>query len=1191
MQLKEMYEKPIDRDIKGVIKVGQDDNENIKQELEEYVLTDEIYKYINDFYDSYKKSLVDYTDKMGVWISGFFGSGKSHFLKILSYLLENKYVDNKYAVEYFNEKIKDPMLIADMRKSSDITTDVILFNIDSKSESQFKSSRDAILKVFNKVFDEMQGYCGSLPWVADMERQMVKENVYDKFKEEFYKESGSLWEESREDIFYEEDSVIASLMNTRNMSEESARNWFNKAEENYTLSIEKFAKRVSQYLESKGNNHHVVFLVDEIGQYIGDDSQLMLNLQTVVEDLGTYCGGKCWVIVTSQQDIDSITKVKGNDFSKIQGRFNTRLSLSSSNVDEVIKKRLLSKNQGAKDSLQILYDKNSSILKNLITFTSDTAEMKTYQDYKDFSEIYPFIPYQFNLLQKVFEGVRTHGASGKHISEGERSLLGAFQESAVKYNNQEIGTLIPFNTFYDTIETFLDGTIKSVVNKAKDNDRLKEFDVEVLKLLFLLKYVKEVRPNLENIATLMVKNIDEDKIELKKNIQSSLNRLIRETLVQKNGELYIFLTDDEQDINNEINNISIEISETINKVGEIVFEEIYKNNKFRYSPKRDFSFNKYIDSTSYGLANNEIGIRIITPYNDLDDMSEQDLRMLSARENNVIIKLANDTTFLEEIESSLKIERYMRLNSALKSNSNIEAIKLVKAGEKNERRERANLLLRELIRTSDIYVNNEKLDIKEKNPEERINDALRSLVDIVYSKLGYIKKSITSTKEIVDILLNDNNQVTINSLNENPNKNAVDEINRYIERQSIGNNSITVKSVINHFIKAPFGWSDLDIEGIIAYLFKNQNIKMEFGGENLSANDKNVTNYITKRDNLEKTKIKTRVSVPDNHIKAAKNISNLVFNTTITKFDEDSVMIDFKDTLKDNLNYIKQLLEQYRRFNYPGKKILERGQELIEDVLSYKEPVSFFKTVNSLKGDFEDYGDDVADVLSFFKQGNPQKKNFETAIDRIEHSKENMSYLDEEAKELIQQMKNIMNMESPYKKIHELPIIIDKYNDKLVELYESEAKKVRPIIKSHQEEVLNYLKQFDFYDEFKSKYFDRFEKLNDELDSVRRFSDIVAIPDKSDRIKNQSIKEIDMEYRNRMPEEILDDEDDCGGGSAVLVKEETKSVVKEVILIAKSSIIPYQPVIKNREDIDILIKAIETKLEKELEENGEFKLV
>ncbi len=97
------------------------------------------------------------------------------------------------------------------------------------------------------------------------------------------------------------------------------------------------------YIDRKGNNHHVVFLVDEIGQYIGDDSKLMLNLQTVTEELGKECMGKAWVIVTSQQDIDSITKVKGNDFSKIQGRFDTRLSLSSANVDAVIKKRILEK--------------------------------------------------------------------------------------------------------------------------------------------------------------------------------------------------------------------------------------------------------------------------------------------------------------------------------------------------------------------------------------------------------------------------------------------------------------------------------------------------------------------------------------------------------------------------------------------------------------------------------------------------------------------------------------------------------------------------------------------------------------------------------------------------------------------------------------------------------------------------------
>ena len=111
MEIKKMFAKPIDRDLKGVIKVGQDDDANIRQELEEYVVTRELQKHFRDFFDSYKRGINGNTDAMGVWISGFFGSGKSHFLKILSYLLENKVVDGKTALEYFeeDEKIKDRM--------------------------------------------------------------------------------------------------------------------------------------------------------------------------------------------------------------------------------------------------------------------------------------------------------------------------------------------------------------------------------------------------------------------------------------------------------------------------------------------------------------------------------------------------------------------------------------------------------------------------------------------------------------------------------------------------------------------------------------------------------------------------------------------------------------------------------------------------------------------------------------------------------------------------------------------------------------------------------------------------------------------------------------------------------------------------------------------------------------------------
>ena len=101
MNIGQMFYKPIDRDLKGVIKVGQDDNLNIRQELEEYVVTRELQKHFRDFFDSYKKGIIGNTDKMGVWISGFFGSGKSHFLKILSYLLANKIVEGKSALDYF----------------------------------------------------------------------------------------------------------------------------------------------------------------------------------------------------------------------------------------------------------------------------------------------------------------------------------------------------------------------------------------------------------------------------------------------------------------------------------------------------------------------------------------------------------------------------------------------------------------------------------------------------------------------------------------------------------------------------------------------------------------------------------------------------------------------------------------------------------------------------------------------------------------------------------------------------------------------------------------------------------------------------------------------------------------------------------------------------------------------------------
>ncbi len=769
MEMKKMFAKPIDRNLKGVIKVGQDDDVNIRQELEEYVVTRELQKHFRDFFESYKRGINGTTDAMGVWISGFFGSGKSHFLKILSYLLENKVVEGKTALEYFeeDEKIKDRMVLADMRLAASVSTDVVLFNIDSKGEQNGKQDKDAIVSVFLKVFNEMQGFCGAIPFLADLERNLSENGRFEEFKEKFEESYGIEWTEARNDFDFIQDDVVEVLADMDFMSEDAARNWCEKATGEYNISIERFADMVRKYIDCKGNNHHVVFLVDEIGQYIGDDSKLMLNLQTVTEDLGTACKGKAWIIVTSQQDIDSITKTKGNDFSKIQGRFDTRLSLSAANVDQVIKERILKKNETAKETLTTYYDTKETIIKNLILF-NDGIEKKLYTDKNNFSEVYPFIPYQFNLLGSVLTSIRTHGASGKHLSEGERSMLALFKESAVHVKNDEIGTVVPFHMFYDALEQFLDHSHKSVIIKALDNEYLNPdhtedcFDVNVLKTLFMIKYVKEIKANIENITSLMVSHIDDDRMALAAKVQDALKRLARQTLIQKNGEIYVFLTDEEQEINRAIISQHVESTEVTAKVSELIFDGLFDEKKYRYSEHNGryaFAFNQIVDDKPHKAnQNHEITLKILTP--DSDEIGDEiTMKLLSAQQSkSVLVVLPEDRAFLDEIRSALQIEKFIRLD-AMNTVTKYEQIKEAKKVELRERNGAAKLFLQEALKSAVIYVNGDRVQSSGKDVSARINDALGKLVAAVYHKLPYIDTPMSEAD--IRKLFQENKQISI----------------------------------------------------------------------------------------------------------------------------------------------------------------------------------------------------------------------------------------------------------------------------------------------------------------------------------------------------------------------------------------------------------------------------------------------
>ena len=169
MLIKNLFERDIFRPINGVVKADQLDDSSVWQELDEFVITRELDQHFRKFISWYLESVdqgknPDSTGKMGIWISGFFGSGKSHFLKVLSYLLHNRTHTNngqsKQAVDFFESKVKDAMLFGDIKRAVVANTDVILFNIDSKADHGSSTGRDLILRVFLKVLNELQGYSG-----------------------------------------------------------------------------------------------------------------------------------------------------------------------------------------------------------------------------------------------------------------------------------------------------------------------------------------------------------------------------------------------------------------------------------------------------------------------------------------------------------------------------------------------------------------------------------------------------------------------------------------------------------------------------------------------------------------------------------------------------------------------------------------------------------------------------------------------------------------------------------------------------------------------------------------------------------------------------------------------------------------------------------------------------------------------
>ena len=1162
MQIRDMFKDDINRNINGVIQVEQEEKDVVYQEIKEYVVTSELKKHFVSFFDVYSDSFVHPTNDMGVWITGFFGSGKSHFLKMLSYLLENKEVNGTPTIEYFRDKFDDELTFMNVEKSTSVPTETILFNIDV--EGSINKDDTAVLRVFATVFYNHLGFYGKDLKVAFLEKFIFKQGKYDEFKRVFKEINGESWEDTRNTMVFFEDDVVETMVKVLGISETAARNWFNGTEE-VNLSAGQLVDEIKEYVDSKPAGFRLLFMIDEAGQYIGTNGSMLLNLQSITEKLGSVCRGQVWIVATGQEALDDMIKVRQDALSTIMGRFKVRLSLTSSSVGEVIEKRLLTKTDEAEKTLRMVYDNNDSVLRNLYSFDTENKDICGYSTEAQFVRVFPFVPYQFILMQKVFNEIRKHGHAGKHQSSGERSMLNGFQESAQKVQDRNELALVPLYEFYDTLHSFLDTAVRSVIERADraadNNQGLTKADVKLLKLLYLIRYIDDVKSNIENLTILMTDSITVDKLELKNLVKESLERLVRQNYVSRNGDIYFFLTDEEQDIAREIKNTPVETSSIVSKIGDIIFSDIYQSKKYRYG-KYDFSFDERVDGLNIGNTGSDTCLRFMTVAADASDL--QELKLITDSKNDeAICVLSSSYPYFESIELALKIRKYIKQKNVSQLPDTIQKIITDRQREASNLELQAREELSKSIVEGKYYISGEVVTLQGSDAKVKINKALEYLVEQTYKNLNMIDTNVQSDSDIVSILKGNIQQRMDGTYD---NEEALNEVENYLKYQAQMKFPTSMADLQNRYSNAPYGWREMDIAAVVAQLIANQKVTIKVAGMTISKEDSRLVSYLIKKSVTGKVMVSIREAIPSFKLKQVKDLLREYFDVMDLPNDEDGLFEFISDKFAEQKSHYKEYQRQYELHSYPGQAAVDTAVRLIDNIrLHSSDNIALVDYLIDIQDDLLDSKEDMIDIENFFAT---QKTIFDNALNFVDSVKYEGDYFIglDEVQDAVNEIKKITTPSNAYNfnRIKDLNNYISIIKDARDQLLKNKRAEISSLIDQcvHQleekaegnAELLNVLNNAKKSFEERRNEVLRLESLN-ALDSK-----VLTLP---------SLKD---EYFKRM-NQILKPKDDDGTGvdpNPITPPKKKKGFFMNAVFPRKT--------LKSKEDVDSYVEDIRSML-------------
>ena len=819
MDMKGLYAKDIFRSIDGVIKA--DDVSKVASEVDEYVMTSEIRSGLSRIVDAWNQ--VD-APSNGVWIAGFFGSGKSHLLKMLSYLLGeqagNQPVTREDVERAFEQKVAgDETLIADLKRSLHTPTRAVLFNIDAKDDKSTRERGSAMIEVFYKVYFEARGLYSKDLGVGALERDLEDRGELARFREAYQEEAGHTWEVGRVNTVFSEALVSKALARLGHQVDQPFRSY----REQLNLSAEAFAQDVALWLDRQGPHQRIAFFVDEVGQFIGDDSQLMLNLQTITEQLATHCPGRAWVFVTSQEELSGITaqmnERRSTDFSKIQGRFAIKVSLSTEEVTDVIARRLLTKSEQGASELDAMWQRLGAGFPSMFRFPEGTKKYDNYLTRDSFVAKYPFVDYQFEMFTQAMRGLSDNDLfTGRHSSVGARSLLGVCQQIAQELTDDKLGTVASFDRFYDGIAAMLKSDVKDNIGRAAQDSRTSDsFTMSVLKVLLLVRYVDSFQAYPRNIAVLLRRSLDQDATDLETRVKRALHILADQVYVQRQADgTYAYMTNEEKEVRREISQIVMEPRE----VTDLLRADIRRHAgtsvaSFVYpGTNRSMRVSLFVDGRREQAE--PLVISVFTPQSSLD---EEGIRHESVvRHDTLSLGLDISSEVLEDVRVFCQTEEYVKRQAGAASSLRKRII-LTHKEDNDQRRRVIGEAVKDALMRASLFVGGQEVKTGTADePEEMIALGLTRLAQQVYPRIEEAKPLAGLKDGQIASFLRDQEDAT---LDVDPGvdiaQSLAGECAQWVEQARVLNGqNVFVKNAIEYYGQAPFGWDKNAVLAIVA---------------------------------------------------------------------------------------------------------------------------------------------------------------------------------------------------------------------------------------------------------------------------------------------------------------------------------------------------------------------------------------